>query len=390
MAYIAVKSTTATSISVYVAGLDVNYVQGKRLAYWYIDGVEDGSVSLATAIEKGGDYTFHNLEPLTSYLIECEIWYDVDGSGNYDSVELDPIEAKTIDGEEGEYTLEYVNLSEAYGGAIPVSSLPFEWSDYVREPSNVLYCISFYVDTDCEILFHSKSDDEDLDMFGWVTNELDWDPTCGEPNMDAEAEDLEWWDDDSARKYYSNCKTYDFGLVVPIEAGRTYYFWFAPIDNAGDTTIYFRKYTGQSGVGDTIDPWDWYSSNGDASAAATERAFNAITGHGPVSDFSYKVWNDLCHKIGDAQYIALGRRWATDGPGGLAEYATCMDPDDETDRVLTADRFNSMKYNLGRNYSTVCDAYPEGIPVVVSGDPVKGDLFTSITDVLNEWIAILS
>lgn len=138
--------------------------------------------------------------------------------------------------------------------------------------------------------------------------------------------------------------------------------------------------------GPDIDPWSWDTSNGSADDDTTVLAYEAVTGNGSTYDFSHLVWNDLCDKIAEIQNYDKGSPWATDGPGGLDLDATRMDPDDETDRILTADRFNSMKYNLGRCYSTVSTEYPEGIPVVEKGDPVQGSYFTVIADKINEWL----
>lgn len=153
-------------------------------------------------------------------------------------------------------------------------------------------------------------------------------------------------------------------------------------DGSADVTwIGAQEFTTASSGGGTsgIALWNWDESNGEASPEQTQAAHEAITHGGSASDFFHLVWNDLCNKIAEVQEFVVGSDWATDGGGGLTLDETCMSDDD---RVLTADRFNSMKYNLGRNE-------PTGIADVETGDPVLGSYFETITTVLNNWISSL-
>ena len=118
--------------------------------------------------------------------------------------------------------------------------------------------------------------------------------------------------------------------------------------------------------------WDWNASNGDASAALTKAAKYAVDHKGSLSDFSYKVGNDMCKKVLDIENAA-GLKWNP-------KYAEYLDTKmSSTDKVLTADRFNSLRYNIGRSYST-------GIDEVNSGWPVLGSYFVTLTDCMNAWI----
>lgn len=118
--------------------------------------------------------------------------------------------------------------------------------------------------------------------------------------------------------------------------------------------------------------WNWNASNGDASAALTKAAKYAVDHKGSLSDFSYKVWNDMCKKVLDIENAA-GLQWNP-------KYAEYLDTKmSSTDKVLTADRFNSLRYNIGRSYST-------GIDEVKSGWPVLGSYFVTLTDCMNAWI----
>lgn len=121
--------------------------------------------------------------------------------------------------------------------------------------------------------------------------------------------------------------------------------------------------------------WDWNASNGLATAAQTQKAYAAVTGHGRLLDFSYLVWNDLVNKINDAA-VAAGSSWST----MYETYdATKMSA---SDKVLTAKRFNAARQNVGSRVST-------GINEVSRGDTIYGHYFTTLTDRLNEWIAKL-
>ena len=126
------------------------------------------------------------------------------------------------------------------------------------------------------------------------------------------------------------------------------------------------------GGGGTVAPalplWDWFQSNGQASAYQTSSAYEAATGRGKVSDFSYLVWNDLCDKV-LAVRQSKGGSW--DGRY-LSLQATKMSANS---KELTAARFNSLRYNV---YS--------GYPEVSRGDPVYGDYFIDLTNAVNRGI----
>lgn len=118
--------------------------------------------------------------------------------------------------------------------------------------------------------------------------------------------------------------------------------------------------------------WSWSSSNGTASASRTKAAYNALINNGSTSDFSYLVWNDMCSKVIEIENAA-GLTWST-------KYASYADTKmSSSDKVLTATRFNSLRYNIGRSYST-------GIDTVYPGDTVYAWYFTTLARCMNEWI----
>ena len=121
-----------------------------------------------------------------------------------------------------------------------------------------------------------------------------------------------------------------------------------------------------------VSAWSWSSSNGTASASQTKAAYTALTNNGSTSDFSYLVWNDMCSKVIEIENAA-GLTWST-------KYASYADTKmSSSDKVLTATRFNSLRYNIGRSYST-------GINEVASGDSVYAWYFTTLARCMNEWI----
>ena len=114
------------------------------------------------------------------------------------------------------------------------------------------------------------------------------------------------------------------------------------------------------------------SSNGDASSSQTKSAYNAVTSKGETSDFSYKVWNDLVNKVNEVQK-EKGKSWSNE----YATYSNTLMSSSST--TLTANRFNSLRYNIGKYHST-------GISEVNTGDIVYGSYFITLTNKLNEWI----
>lgn len=114
-------------------------------------------------------------------------------------------------------------------------------------------------------------------------------------------------------------------------------------------------------------------SNG-ATDVETKLAYNAVISKGMLSDFSYKVWNDLCHRVKDTADYA-GYEWDE----GYLNYQNTLMSD--TDKEMTANRFNSLNYNIRLRYAT-------GIPYQNKGDKIMGNYFTTMVNALNSWIDI--
>lgn len=126
----------------------------------------------------------------------------------------------------------------------------------------------------------------------------------------------------------------------------TEYFWAARLgyENGSDITWlditddgYFT--TEKSRV--EVDPWDWFSSNGSATATQTSNAYSAVQSKGKLSNFSYRVWNDLVEKVNELVETSDGI-WNS-------RYASLPETKmSSSSRTMTATRFNSLRYNMGR------------------------------------------
>ena len=121
----------------------------------------------------------------------------------------------------------------------------------------------------------------------------------------------------------------------------------------------------------SVESWSWKKSNGSATANETELAETVIKNQGPVSDFSYKVWNDIVKKAKDA----IGSR----GGSWIATYASYEDTKMKSDdNIMTATRFNSVWWNLGHYVETGLGSTPKQ-----PGDIIKGEYFIKLTQAIN-------
>lgn len=129
----------------------------------------------------------------------------------------------------------------------------------------------------------------------------------------------------------------------------------------------------------TIPNWSWTDSNGTASASETYAAYLAVSNQGRISDFSYKVWNDLVDLTYTAITEGLGSSWQTSSPSGKTYLDYRLTRMYASDKVLTADRFNALRYNIGYRVST-------GITDKETGQPVLGSYFLTLASKLNTII----
>lgn len=124
----------------------------------------------------------------------------------------------------------------------------------------------------------------------------------------------------------------------------------------------------------SISLWSWSKSNGSATAAQTQTAYSAVTGKGRLDNFSYLVWNDMVDKVLEV-LNAKGGSWSSAFASAAATKMT------STDKLVTAVRFNSLRYNIDLHSST-------GIGSVSKGDMIYGSYFPTLTDHINSWISL--
>lgn len=144
--------------------------------------------------------------------------------------------------------------------------------------------------------------------------------------------------------------------------------------NYDNTRGFFADFSLEATGG--IEPWSWKRSNGRSTVTQVTMAYAVITAQGELSQFSYIVWNDMVDKVSEIlkeKNLSWSSKYAT-----LA--ATIMSEDD---KVLTAARFNSLRFNIGSHYST-------GINEVQPGDDVFGSYFITLGEKINAWIDSIS
>ena len=166
--------------------------------------------------------------------------------------------------------------------------------------------------------------------------------------------------------YLSASTTYSVKCVVTLANGNT-------VTISGSITT----------TKNTVTPWSWSSSNGPSYAATAEQtkaAYTAITTNGYLGEFSYLVWNDMVDKL----YEIISDRsdskgWVTTDSDG-EYYGTLAETKmTSTDDVITAKRFNAMRWNCGQYVTT-------GLSKQSAGDVIYGSLFIALANAMNSCI----
>lgn len=164
---------------------------------------------------------------------------------------------------------------------------------------------------------------------------------------------------------YSTSQDVSFSDLEPGTLYKIMMSWSSSTTGEGNyDTIYAQTWF--------LDRWSWKKSNGDATRTQTSAAKTAIDDGGETSAFSYLVWNDLVEKVYEA-LVCVNASWDSEF---LTRAHTKMTEDD---KVLTAARFNSVRYNIERYVDT-------GLLTVYTGDLVYGWYFEWLTDALNTFI----
>lgn len=153
-------------------------------------------------------------------------------------------------------------------------------------------------------------------------------------------------------------------------------------NNYASTTVTWIGAQTRTTPADTgrVKSWNWSIANGtNATAAQTNAAYLAIQGKQSVANFSYLVWNDLCDKVYECVQ-ASDKIWGTTGGvNGATTPSYAATRMTQTDRVLTAARFNAIRQNIGARIST-------SISPVTPGQDVSGTYFFTLIEALNRWI----
>lgn len=339
MATFSCTNSTSSSLTIRVTGLP----SGTRVVNWYI-GTSTSNMpydDYENTTSTSCSHTFTGLDSETSYYIKVKA---TDASGN----------------DLGVYTSSQRYVTDVEETASWMIGNKYTWSNISAQQSQYLsFGLAGYVARFTITFARSGSatfySTGNSDTYGYLSIESSFDKETGGPSSYLVR------DDDSGSGN-------NFQFTYTVSAGTTYYLWarIYNLTGTGAMTVYVTP------PGISIDPWNWSSSNGSATPGQTSTAYRAITNNGVVSDFSYLVWNDLVDKVLEAK-DAAGVAW---NPKYLSAANTKMTSSNKT---LTADRFNSLRYNVGIHFST-------GLNDVYKGDKVYGWYFTAITDALNNWI----
>lgn len=123
-----------------------------------------------------------------------------------------------------------------------------------------------------------------------------------------------------------------------------------------------------------MEPWSWEHSNGEATTAMTQNAYQILMGNAPADGFSHYVWNDFVDKVYQMRTLTDGQ-WDLGG-GDYLGYQSCkVNAGDH----LSAAQYNSIKYQIG-------SISPTDIADVSPGDKLTGYHIIHLADVLNKII----
>ena len=176
---------------------------------------------------------------------------------------------------------------------------------------------------------------------------------------------------------YLNAEAKNPTLEWDVEAGETYYLWFRNDSDYSSYLLYVICDIEEE-EHPAVKKWDWNKSNGSASDGETYDSFWAAEFKGATTDFSHKVWNDMCSKVKSIRE-AIGEVW--NEYYATYEETRMTTPGADGYYELTAKMFNSLRYNIGSTY-----VGGSGVQEVKAGDDVKGLYFTRLASRMNDWI----
>lgn len=177
------------------------------------------------------------------------------------------------------------------------------------------------------------------------------------------------------------------------EGSRSYTFDAVPYKAQHLVAVHVKDYDDDevfgefyASVNDTMFLWSWAASNGSATGEQTQTAYAAAASKGMTASFSRFVWNDLVELL--ASTVPTWNPKYTE----IDDTLMAMPYED-----LTADRFNSVVYNIGNpwmfwNYKTDREGYLGRLAVRgvkdsgESADTVYGEYLIELAKKLNVLI----
>lgn len=315
MAYVSIVSTSSNSVTAKLAGLTTSYSASDRRLEWYVDGSYRAYRNLSGGISESPSQTFYNLSPGTTYTITAVV-------------------------------------------SAPNWEQDYEWSANATT-DHLTPSISSFTVTQDGIGSYSA-------YCSWRASNLE---SGAWYEIEAQGSDGRWW-----TKASGSASSYG-GTSITFDSFKTYNVRLTVYNSSSYSASRSTTVTMKS-----VNKWEWSISNSpdyNATAAQTQKAYNAVTGKGYTTDFSYLVWNDMCAKVREIR-LAVGNIGAWDTANGryLSYNNTLMSA---SDKVITAARFNSLKYQIGSQVGT-------GINDVSKGDTVYGWYFTTLATRMNYWI----
>lgn len=369
MAGISVGTTTTSSVQVYISGLDTSWSNGQRTVYWYLGSAGGGiptaskysqmkTTSLANGISEGGYITFSDLSANTQYGVYCAIYYGstlLAGLQGY-------VKTNAQSGGGSTGTTWTVLTATVYSNLVNANVSELLYSQPYR-----VYRIAVTFAMSGYVKFFTRESGNGFDPCGVLTDAAaTWDNATEKPiggNLYIENDD--------------GPNSPELLITHYVTAGETYYLWV-------------RDINGSQGITELVivtmdSSWHWDSSNGSATDQQTKDAYTAITSKGNTKNFSYKVWNDMVDKV--KAMIDSNNLFYWDS--GYANYANTRMS--ESDKELTAIRFNSLRNNLelvGKTANVNIGQIPNSsIPhPVYTGDKVYGNYFITLADYMNRCI----
>lgn len=162
--------------------------------------------------------------------------------------------------------------------------------------------------------------------------------------------------------------SFTFSSMAP---GVTYDF-FAKVEHPGNETYWFFPLTGSS---------NGYSgsSTGYTPGNYTETKTSAPSSGTLISNFTYQTWNLMVEAV-NSILVSKNRSWNYTSYGQsnyLSKDSTKMTSSDKT---LTAERFNSLWYNI---WTWSSSSYLDEEAPAVQGEPVLASYFTALGNAIS-------